>query len=313
MNEQKFKNGNFKFPLSTDALDFLQEQVRLVYGLASLAGQYIIINQSTQRDGLIIVNGELMPLVAGAPDKRIVVREVSEDIVALGVTYSGVRVKRYAEYTSEPIGAPASFFSVMKSMQTLQTELEAAKRHYMPKYSVIDYAGPLTIGDIPDGWVPCGVFKTGTTAEINAELAQWQARYGSSLRNVGLSGTLRFDKVNGVSIPDLTDRFVVQAGNSYAYGEPGGEKEVTLTKEQMPSHNHSCNPDQGHYHEIAMSWSSLYTGNGSGSEATKVAATGTTNTKASGAHSHNIGSAGGGVPHNNMPPYMALYKLIKVI
>lgn len=39
--------------------------------------------------------------------------------------------------------------------------------------------------------------------------------------------------------PNLTDRFVVGAGNSYSVGDTGGADSVTLTTAQMPSHVHT--------------------------------------------------------------------------
>lgn len=44
--------------------------------------------------------------------------------------------------------------------------------------------------------------------------------------------------VNGLTTPDLRDRFVVGAGNAYAVGAKGGVDTVTLTVAQMPSHSH---------------------------------------------------------------------------
>ena len=38
--------------------------------------------------------------------------------------------------------------------------------------------------------------------------------------------------------PDLRNRFVVGVGSDYSVGENGGEKEITLTKENMPAHSH---------------------------------------------------------------------------
>ena len=43
----------------------------------------------------------------------------------------------------------------------------------------------------------------------------------------------------GRKTPDLRNRFVVGAGGEYRVHDTGGAKEVTLTVEQMPSHNHS--------------------------------------------------------------------------
>ncbi len=39
--------------------------------------------------------------------------------------------------------------------------------------------------------------------------------------------------------PNLTDRFIIGAGNHYAVNTPGGSTNVTLTQAQLPSHQHS--------------------------------------------------------------------------
>ena len=51
--------------------------------------------------------------------------------------------------------------------------------------------------------------------------------------------------------PDLRDRFIVGAGNTYAVGATGGANSVTLTTDQIPSHSHSGttnNTDVAHTH-----------------------------------------------------------------
>ena len=39
--------------------------------------------------------------------------------------------------------------------------------------------------------------------------------------------------------PNLTDRFIVGAGNDYTVGATGGEATHTLTENEMPKHRHS--------------------------------------------------------------------------
>src|SRR5690606_19438934 len=40
--------------------------------------------------------------------------------------------------------------------------------------------------------------------------------------------------------PDLRDKFIVGAGQSYQVGNTGGRKEVTLTTSQLPTHTHTA-------------------------------------------------------------------------
>jgi len=91
------------------------------------------------------------------------------------------------------------------------------------------------------------------------------------------------------STPDLRDRFILGAGQSYAVGATGGEATHTLTIAEMPSHNHGGVPlvvtdvDRG-------SGSSLFSiDNISYTEST-----------------------GGNDAHNNMPPYYALAYIMRI-
>ena len=79
----------------------------------------------------------------------------------------------------------------------------------------------------------------------------------------------------------------------------GGEKEVTLTNEQIPSHNHEIpelrDDDGGH----------TYTRN-------ITRATRNTETETFKAWWGNTGDTGGGQPHNNLQPYITCYMFKRV-
>lgn len=100
------------------------------------------------------------------------------------------------------------------------------------------------------------------------------------------------DGTNGT--PDLQGRFILGSSDNHAVGSTGGEENVTLTVEQMPSHSHQVN----------TAWASAY-------EYTIVAHGSNT---ASGPYfsSNNSGISGSSQPHNNMPPYYTLCYIIKL-
>ena len=98
------------------------------------------------------------------------------------------------------------------------------------------------------------------------------------------------DGTNGT--PDLRDRFVVGAGNSYAPGDIGGEATHMLTVAEMPAHTHPNTTPV--------------------STSVTVNASGNTNAMKNCGALSDSGSAGGGAAHNNLPPYYALAYIMRI-
>lgn len=95
--------------------------------------------------------------------------------------------------------------------------------------------------------------------------------------------------------PDLRNRFVYGAGGEgHTVGEIGGEENVTLNVEQIPSHTHRINMYVS-YTDTSASSDFVYP---------SMTATGTRYT--------NTESTGGTKSHQNMPPYMVLYYIMKI-
>lgn len=105
--------------------------------------------------------------------------------------------------------------------------------------------------------------------------------------------------------PDLTGQFVLGGTGDFG-GHPahqtGGESQVTLTTEQMPAHSHSSPPHSHltHDHNPVPTPAAI-------AIPPDIALTASPHVPASTASSGVvIESAGGGQPHNNMPPYYTL-------
>lgn len=145
------------------------------------------------------------------------------------------------------------------------------------------------------------------------------------------SGWYLCDGNNGT--PNLTDRFVVGAGGSYAVGNTGGSSSVTLTTSQLPSHTHTFSDsgntgnDGGHGHNLRVADNASGTGTGNyiAGETNRAGLrisggynyTATESVVDVGNHNHSFSvsgttsSTGSGSSHENRPPYYALAYIMK--
>jgi microcystin-dependent protein len=113
--------------------------------------------------------------------------------------------------------------------------------------------------------------------------------------------------------PNLTDKFIVGAGNNYAPSSTGGTANATLV-----SHTHTATStvtDPGHFHtftEYQGAWNSGTSGNvvqavnqGEAQESTTTVTTGITVSTA-------ISTEGSSATDANLPPYFALAFIMRV-
>jgi len=120
------------------------------------------------------------------------------------------------------------------------------------------------------------------------------------------------------STPNLTGRFVIGANGdsgTYPIGRTGGAATVTLSEAEMPAHTHVATvTDNGHAHSTGQEFVDdneasvnhyVMQGNNENSgtdQTTNVATTGITVSNA---------STGGGIDHENRPPFYALAYIMK--
>jgi microcystin-dependent protein len=97
---------------------------------------------------------------------------------------------------------------------------------------------------------------------------------------------------NSFNLPDLTGKFILGYSSTFSIASSGGEISHTLSITEMPSHNHPANY-------------AVNLGGASSRYAPGVLTGGLDYTI--------ISNSGGGQPHNNLPPYIALVPLIKTI
>jgi hypothetical protein len=133
-------------------------------------------------------------------------------------------------------------------------------------------------------------------------ISMWSGSIGSIP-----SGWYLCDGSNGT--PNLTDRFVIGAGSSYAVNGTGGATSVTLTTNNLPAHTHTATStvtDPGHFHTYQYSGSAQSNGGALG-QASATLATGNTSTVTTGITVATTNSStGSGTSFSIVPSYYAL-------
>lgn len=163
---------------------------------------------------------------------------------------------------------------------------------------------------IPNGWMACN----GQSLPIR----QYQAVY--SLISINYGG----DGVNNFLLPNLNGRVMVgqgvssKSGQNYIIGKTGGAEAVVLTNTTMPSHNHTINaattydllvpktnfPGNPNNPTAAVITANINKGN------VKIYSP-TVSTTA--LHPASVTNTGGGQPHENRMPFVALVYCIAVM
>ena len=116
---------------------------------------------------------------------------------------------------------------------------------------------------------------------------------------------------NGVTTPNLKNRFIVGAGGDYNLGATGGVESVILSKSQMPAHNHTAT-DSGHSHTTTYKYERW--NNEDGGSDGKTGGDGVSSGSCSidnGYANISVGNTGEGLSHENRPPYYALSYIMK--
>ena len=160
-----------------------------------------------------------------------------------------------------------------------------------------------------------GVATGGTTGQVLAKKSN--ANYDTEWINfypyVPVGGVVEWDGTGIPNAPDLStpekvaafygygtwarygvDRVTIGAGGEYAVGSTGGEKTHTLSIEEMPTHNHSVMSTDGQTTSQTFYPVQLVTKPGTFSDKNAIL------------------QAGGSQPHNNMQPYIGVYKYRRI-
>ena len=124
------------------------------------------------------------------------------------------------------------------------------------------------------------------------------------------SGWNLCDGSNGT--PNLTDRFIVGAGSTYAVNGAGGATSVTLTTNNLPAHTHTATvTDPGHTHTSNAQQQNTSNQLAGGGGLTTASATATINSATTGITVTNS-STGSGTSFSIIPYYYALAYIMKL-
>jgi microcystin-dependent protein len=99
-----------------------------------------------------------------------------------------------------------------------------------------------------------------------------------------------FDDNTFLTIPDLRDRFIYGMGTGSSMGGTGGAETVALAINELPAHTHA-----------------IPSADGTGGAARAARGSGVSVSTITGS------SVGSGAAHQNLPPYMRLYYIVKVL
>ena len=171
---------------------------------------------------------------------------------------------------------------------SIQSEIDRIKGNVASAYSAVDERG----GVVPEARTSDNLAAAVRSVPAAAALPAGCIVIWSGEKTGIPDGWALCDGTNGT--PDLRNRFVLGAGGAYTVRAAGGSEEVTLTVDQMPSHEHGFQATS----TVSSGGSMDITFQNVKQVPVSIKAA----TK----------SAGSSKPHPNMPPYYALCYIMKI-
>lgn len=303
MNKINFYSGD-KFPMYRDALAKMQDMIYLVAGLAGIGGKNFIIsgcdvdNYGNVSDGVIVLNGEVIPLKGAKVDiatAKITIKEIRQDVNAINVVYPETYINREAQFASN------GEYS-WSELEQVKTNVELAK-------AIKDITG-----DAP------GIIKewAGAPGKIPTDYLLCDGRdlsisdYPSLYEAIGV--TFGGDGLTTFKLPNAGGLFSVGYSGNGDYGkigQTGGEDKHQLTIGEMPRHNPANNKIFNKLSARAADVSEVTTpGSLDQDYADREYNVGNMTTQRW--DEATIKDIGNDEPHENRPPYIVFAKIIKV-
>lgn len=303
MNSIDFSHSG-GFPLDTDTLDFLQKSyTNPIQALTKLGGDNYIISGieddgAKTTDGWIVIKGDIMPFKGDLKQETIVVLDAVQTV---DFENGAERETYFIRYATFGISLESIPFASLVRMSDLQQQKKRADDlradHEAHKEQVVKRTGELQAAH--DAHKEHVFKRTSELQKAHDALKDRVSKLEASKIIPGMimawSGSISSIPAGWRLCQALKDRFILGAGGRYEVGKKDGESEVTLKVEQMPSHSHAPNFTAGKGDGLKASG-----GNAVDRDATDQRYGGAFTDK------DWTKAVGGGLPHNNMPPYYAL-------
>lgn len=334
---------SFGFPFETNTLHEMQEAYTIFNALGELAGNKTIIqgcetsNQNVS-DGVIYVDGELLEFRGGIQQANVAIREEVTKVEFEDGEQKDTYFKRYAEFGTAIDAIPWSDFKRIDNLLTtdadielLNTQLTNLQDHVADLQEELSYVHgrtDLLEEDLEESQEKIEDLENELNTSKNRILDLENQTIHKEVKWVGRSVTNsslpdNWFIANGTNgTDDILGKMIVGYDPTQtefnAILKTGGEKSVTLTVNQMPSHNHGgyTNYAGNHTHNVRDGQGGSNTGtvlgnggsspNFSGQDSARLWVSGSNLISTTGNHRHTVYSQGGNQAHNNLPPYITM-------
>ena len=307
-----------RFPLDCEAMANLQSQLRIMAIMCALSGVDYLILTGCQHIGSNVTEGycyirksnELVGNIYYHPigtfsgsNGACYTKETSEDVTVDNELYQNAHSTLTLVDGIATNGETQIYWSAFTNVSNISNKslLTAINTHTSNISTINSTLSSLqtTVNNnvvsytVPTGTIAMWSTKTAPSGWL---LCNGQAVSRSTYSKLyGVIGTtFGYSSSSDFKVPDFRDRFPLGAGNSYALNAHGGEKAHTLTTSEIPSHSHSYTRSEASSNGHTM-------------------ADGTSRTvlESTSSYSASTSYVGSSAAHNNMPPYIGIYFIIK--